>query len=83
MKRDVSRGFSGTDISVKFGLVENPTTLNRISMTALHHIMNPLFVSLDMFDVLPVHNNDVCIGYQIADITPFMPMRLYKRHNLS
>ena len=51
MKRDVSRGFSGTDISVKFGLGENPTTLNRISVTALHHIMNPLFVSLDMFDV--------------------------------
>ena len=36
-------------MSVLFGLGGGTTTVNIISMTALHCIMTPLFVSLDIF----------------------------------
>ena len=62
MEIDVLRGFSGTAMSVRFGLGGGSTTVNRISVTALHHIMTPLFVSLDTFAVLIVHNNDDFLG---------------------
>ena len=51
MERYVGIGVSGTDMSVKFGLGGGPTTLNIISMTALHHITTPSFVSHVMFAV--------------------------------
>ena len=51
MEIDVYRGLSGTAMTVRFGLGGVPTTVNRMAVTALHHIMTCLFVSLDMFDV--------------------------------
>ena len=41
MERDVLIGVSVTEMAVWFGLGGGPTTVNRISVTALHHIMTP------------------------------------------
>ena len=38
-------------MAVQLGLGGGPTTVNIISVTALHRIMTPSFVSLDMFAV--------------------------------
>ena len=73
------------------GSTRRPTIVNRLSVIALRHIMNPSFVSFDMFAliapylfaVLLVHNNDDLIGYQLSGMTHFMPTRLYKSHVLS
>ena len=65
------------------GSTRRRTIVDKLAVIVLKRIMTPSFVSLDMFFVLLVHNNDYCLGYQIAAILPFMHMRLYKRHNLS
>ena len=70
-------------MTVRLGLGVVPNTVNIMAVTALHLIMNHFFLSLDMIDVLLVHNNDDYIGYQLAAMMPFMPMRLYKMHNLT
>ena len=70
-------------MTVRLGLGLVPNTVNIMAVTALHLIMNHFFLSLDMIDVLLVHNNDDYIGYQLAAITPFMPTRIFKRHNLT
>ena len=44
-------GFSGTGMTVRLGLGGVPNTVNIMAVTALHRIMNHLFLSLDMFDV--------------------------------
>ena len=77
------RGFSGTAMSVCFGLGEGPTTVNKISVTVLNYIINPSFVSLDIFSVLHVHINYDFLGYQRAAIMPFITMRLCKRYDLT
>ena len=59
------------------------TIVDKFVVIVLKIIMNSLFVSLDMFSIWLVHNNDDCLGYQIAPMTTFIPMRLYKRHDLS
>ena len=41
MERYVERGVSGTAMSFRFILRGGPTTVNRISVTAFHSIMNP------------------------------------------
>ena len=69
-------------MSVRFGLGVGPTTLNRISVTALHRIINPSFISLDMFAFLLVHNNYEFLGYHLASMIYFMPMRIYKGRDL-
>ena len=83
MERDVWRWFSGTAMTVRLGLVGVTNTVNIMAVTALYHIMNHLFLYLDMFDVWLVHNNDDYIGYQLAGMMTFMPKRLYKSHNLT
>ena len=55
MERGVSRGFSGTAMTVWFGFGGGTTTVNRIAVTASHHIMTRSFVSLDMFSIWLVH----------------------------
>ena len=70
-------------MTVRLGSRGVPNTVNIMAVTALHRIMNHLFLSLDMFDVQLVHNNDNYICYQLDTMMPFMPMRLYKRHNLT
>ena len=59
------------------------TIFNKFIIIVLKFIMTPSFVSLDMFVFRLKLNNDDCLGYQIAATVPFMPMRLYKRLNLS
>ena len=76
---------------VRLGLGGGPTTVNRISVTDLHRIMTPSFISLDIFSfvitylfaVLFFHNNDGLIGHQLAAMMPFVPMSHHKRHDLS
>ena len=58
MERDVWIGVSGTVMNFRFGLGGGPTNVNRMAMTALRCIMNHSFISLDIFFVLLVHNND-------------------------
>ena len=70
-------------MSLQFVLGGGPTTVNRISVTALHRIMASSFVSLEMFSVQLVHSNDYCLRYQLDSITLFIPLRIYKRHDLS
>ena len=70
-------------MSVRFGLVGGPTTVNIFSVTALNCIMTHSFVSLDMFDVLLFHKNDNQLGYHLSYMIPFLPMSIYKRHDLS
>ena len=78
-------------MAVRFGLRGGPTTINRRSVTDLHHIMNPLLLTVDMFalivvfmfSVLMVCYKDDCLGYQISAMMPFMVMRHHKRHDLS
>ena len=66
-----------------------PNTVNKLAMIFLQCIMTPLFVSLDMFALFIsyflclIRNNDYCIGYQIDAMMYLMPIRLYKRHDLS
>ena len=62
MERYVWRWVSGTAMFVGFGFGGGPTTVNTISMTALHRIMNPSFVSLNMFSVWLFHNNYDFLG---------------------
>ena len=83
IERYLWRGVSGTTMTVRFCFRGGPTTVNRISVTSLHHIMTHLFVFLEIFFVWLVHNNDYFLGYQISDMTSFMLMRLYKSHDLS
>ena len=79
----VWRGVSGTSMSVWLGFLGGPTTVNRNSMTPLHCIRTPLFVSLGMFSVWLVHKNDDFLGYKLSSMRPFITTRLYKRHDLS
>ena len=76
-------GVSDTAMYVGFYFRGGHTDVNRISMTDLHLIMTPLFVSLDMFDVWLVNNNDDCLWQHIDIMMPFMYMRLYKSRDLS
>ena len=48
MEIDVRRGVSGTAMTFRFGLGGGRTTVNKITVNALHRIMTPSFVSLDM-----------------------------------
>ena len=72
-------GFA-TDV---IGSTRGCTIVNKFIVIVLKYIMTPSFVSLDTFFVLLFHNNDDLLGYQLASMMPFMPMRLYKRHDLS
>ena len=49
METYVLRGVSVTAMAVPFGLVGGPTTVIRMAVTALHHIINPLLLTVDMF----------------------------------
>ena len=59
------------------------TIVDMFVVTVLQCIMTHSFVSLDMSVVCIFRYNDDCLGWQIAAMMPFMPMRLYKRHDLS
>ena len=56
--------------------------VEKFVVIVLRRIMNPSFVSLDMFSVLLVHNNDDCLVHQLAALMSFMSMMLYKRHDM-
>ena len=66
----VQRRVSSTAMHVQFSLGVVPTNVNRIAVTALHHIMKPLLLTngifsliiVFMFDVLIVYCNDYSIG---------------------
>ena len=77
------RGVSVTAMTVRFGLWGRPNTVNRMTVTALHHITNHSFVSIDMFAVWLVHKHENFLGYQLDAMVPSMYMRIYKRHDLS
>ena len=71
---NVWRLVSGTAMDVWFSLVGGPTTVNRMAVTALHHIMNPFLLTVDIFALIFVFMlyvwiicyNDDCLGYQLA-----------------
>ena len=73
-------GFA-TDVMVS--TIKGCTIVDMFIVTFLQCIMTHSFVSLDMFVVCIVRYNDECPGYQLSAMTPFVPMRLYKRHDLS
>ena len=52
MERYFLRGISGTAMNVQFGFGGGPTTVNRMAVTALHCIMNPLLLTFVMFDLI-------------------------------
>ena len=83
LERYVWIGISGTAMTVWFGFGGGTTTVNMMDVTALHRIMTPSFVSLEMFSILLVHNNDDWLGYNLAAMIPFMPLWLYKRYDMS
>ena len=68
-----------------------PTTVNKLAVTALQRILTPSFITFDIFAlVVPylftvcfVHNNDDCLGQQLDAMMPAVPVRFYKRHDLS
>ena len=61
MERDVSRDAFGFARDV-IGSTRRSTIANKLAVTVLQRIMTPSFVSLDMFAVLIVHNNDDYLG---------------------
>ena len=69
-------GFA-TDVMVS--TIKWCTIVDMFIVTILQCITNHQFVSLDMFVVCIVRYNDDSPGYQLAAMTPFMPMRLYKK----
>ena len=70
-------------MTVRFGFGVGPTTVNRMAVIYFCRIMTCSFVSRDMFSVLIVHNNSNCLGCHLADIIPFVTMRIYKNHDLN
>ena len=72
-------GFA-TDVMVS--TIKGCTIVNMFIVTVLQCIMTHLFVSLDMFVVCIFCYNDDCPEYHISAMMPFMPMRLYKTHDL-
>ena len=75
-----SFGFA-TDVMVS--TIKGCTIVDMFIVIVLECIMTHSFVSLDMFVVCIVRYNYDCPVYQLADMMPFMPTRLYKRHDLS
>ena len=65
------------------GSTRGCTIVKKFIIIVLKCIMTPSFVFLDMFVVLLVHNNDDCLGQQLSAVMLFMPMRIYKRHDMS
>ena len=65
------------------GSTRRCTIDNKFIVMILKYIMTPSFVSLDMFVVCIFRYNDDCPGYHLAAMMSLMPMRLYKRHDLS
>ena len=73
------------------GPTRRPYTVNNLAVTDLQRIMTPLFVPLNMFavvvpylfSVLFVLENYYCLVHQLSEMKPFMPIRLYKRHDMS
>ena len=73
------------------GSIRRPTTVKILAVTALQRILTPSFITFDIFAlVVPylftvcfVHNNDDCLGQHLAEMMPAVPVRLYKRHDLS
>ena len=65
------------------GSTRRCTIYDKFVVIVLKIIMTPLFVSFDRLHVWLVHNNDDCLGYQLSPMMPFMPMRLYRRHDMS
>ena len=63
--------------------IKGCTIVDMFIVTVLQCIMTHSFVSLDMFVVCIVRYNDDYQGFHLADMMPFMPMRLYERHDLS
>ena len=64
--------------------------LGSTGMTTLYRILKPSFSTVEMFALVVLYLFDVCffcyndeyLGWQLATMTPFMPMRHYKRHDL-
>ena len=83
MEIDASRGAFGFAADVMVSTRKGCTIVNKFIVIVLKCIMTHSFVSLDMFVVCIVRYNYDCPGYQLAAMMPFMPMRLYKRHDLS
>ena len=73
------------------GSTRIPTTVNTLAVTDLQRILTPSFVTIDMlalvvpylFGILLVFNNDNCLGHNISAMMPLIPIRIYKRHDLS
>ena len=82
-ERDAYREAFGFATDVMVSTIKGCTIVDMFIVTVLQCIITHSFVSLDMFVVCIVRYNDESRGYQLAAMMPFMPMRLYKRHDLS
>ena len=83
MKIDAYSEAFGFATDVMVSIIKGWTIVDLFIVTVLECIMTHSFVSLDMFVVCIVRYNDDSQGWQLAAMMPFMPMRLYKRHDLS
>ena len=83
MEIDYSREAFDFATDVMVSTIKGCTIFDMFIVTVLQCIMTHSFVSLDIFVVCIVRYNDDFLGYQIADMIPFMPMRIYKKHDLS
>ena len=72
------------------GLTRRPTTVNRQDVTCLQRIFTPSFTTVGMIYlvvtyllyVLFILNNDDFLGQKISEMIPFVPIKLYKIHDL-
>ena len=83
MEKDTYREAFGFATDVMVSTIKGCNLVDMFIVTVLECIMTHSFVYLDMFVVCIVRYNDYCLGYQLAAMMPFIPMRLYKRHDLS
>ena len=59
------------------------TIVNKFIVIVWNKLWLPCSSPFFMFDVWLFHNNDDCLGYKLAAMMHFMPMKLYKRHDIS
>ena len=67
-----------------------PNTVKKLAVTDLQRILNPLFITVDifalsvpyLFNVCFFHKINDCIGQKIATMIHFIPLKHYKRHVL-
>ena len=82
-ERDAYNEAFGFAMDAVVSTIKGCTIVNMLIVTVLQCIMTHSFISLEMFFVCIVRYNYDCPGYNLPSMTPVMPLRLYKRHDLS